>query len=96
MQSPSPSHTIWKFPLALDDRQKVIMPEGARILSAQVQDGQLCLWALVDPAAVSKDRTIHIIGAGHPLYRSDSLRYISTVQTFNGVLVWHIFEELTS
>ena len=85
--------TIWKFPLAITDRQTVTMPKGAQILSAQMQGTTLCLWALVDPAASRKDRTIEILGTGNPA--PDAHRsYISTTQMAGGRLVWHVFEIL--
>lgn len=41
------AETIWKFPLEIADSQSVVMPSGARILSAQMQGSTLCLWAVV-------------------------------------------------
>lgn len=82
--------TIFKYPIRIDDEQTVTMPKGARIISAQVQAGIVCLWAIVKPgAALNEHRRICIIGTGHEL-PDDGFEYIGTVQT--PPLVWHIFE----
>ena len=81
--------TIWKYPLQITDRQFVMLPEGARILTVQMQGKQLCLWAMMNPDALPKRREIQIIGTGHDVSDADG-RYIATVQM--QALVWHIFE----
>lgn len=88
--------TIWKFPLVIDGEQVVEMPIGAEILTVQMQHGFPFMWALVDPEAGRESRTIRIIGTGHhfgPPVESLALRYISTIQTDSGLLVWHVFEK---
>jgi len=85
---------IWKFPLKVTDRQSIIMPKEAKILTIQNQNGSPCLWALVDPKAEKEDRTIEIFGTGHAI-RYDmgvSRKYISTFQMEGGGLVFHAFE----
>jgi hypothetical protein len=84
---------IWKYPLEMTDTQRVQMPKGAQILTAQMQGQTLCLWALVDCGSVlsKDDREIEIIGTGNPISDA-SRRYIATVQMCGGGLVWHIFE----
>jgi hypothetical protein len=89
-------HTIWKFPLTLTECQQVLMPEGAKIMTAQIQAGDLYLWARVNPAAARRGRVIRIIGTGHAIENDDCLHYIASVQANGGALVWHIFEELAS
>lgn len=84
--------TIWKYQLNITDTQNVMMPEGAEILTAQIQNGcGLCLWALVNPEAPKQRREIEILGTGNPAPNANR-RYISTVQMQGGNLVWHIFE----
>lgn len=39
---------IWKVELAITDMQTVSMPDGAKLLSVANQNGNLCLWAMVD------------------------------------------------
>ncbi len=82
---------IYKYVLQIDDNQAIEMPEGATILTAQMQRGHLCLWAVVDidPELPQKMRHIEIIGTGN-LFTEAPRRYIATVQ--DGSLVWHVFE----
>jgi hypothetical protein len=84
---------IYKYPLKVTDYQTVVMPGGATILAAQVQDGRLCLWAMVDPHQPDVERRIRIVGTGNPFEDSDRCRYIGTAQ--DGPLVWHVFERDT-
>lgn len=85
--------TIYKFSLDITDVQFIEMPEGAQILSAQNQSGNISLWALVDVEKPLEKRDIRIYGTGHPYEFNDSdAKYISTVQ--QGPLAWHIFEKL--
>jgi hypothetical protein len=83
--------TIWKYPLEITDIQTLMMPEGAEILSAQMQGDVLCLWALVNQDAPKQRREIEVLGTGNPAPEAKR-RYISTVQMRGGTLVWHIFE----
>mgnify|MGYP001551736993 CR=1 FL=1 len=82
---------IFKYPLTINDVQGVDMPEDAKILCAQVQGTQLCLWAEVEPARSLYPRVIEIFGTGHPMEERPR-RYIGTVQTYDGSLVWHVYE----
>ena len=84
---------IWKFPLDLDVRQVVKMPKGAKTLDIQMQNGQFCLWALVDTAAEKVDVVICVHGTGHDVQDADMEKqiYLSTVQ--RGRYVWHFFKE---
>jgi hypothetical protein len=84
---------IWKFPLQLTDRQEIEMPEGAVILSVQVQRSQVCLWALVEPGASKVKRQFRIHGTGHDVPDVDKLDFIGTIQNNGGDLVFHVFEE---
>lgn len=86
---------IFKYPLEITDTQFVELPLGAKILTAQMQGNQLCLWAVVNtlPEAVKKNRRIEIIGTGNPMPTGD-LEYISTFQMMGGGLIFHVFENI--
>lgn len=86
------SNAIWKYTLTPDCTLK--MPVGAEVLTVQVQDGELRLWALVNPNVVRVDRRFVVYGTGHDIKTSEfDQRYIGTVQMNNGYLVLHVFEE---
>lgn len=86
-------NTIWKYPLVIADRQRIEMPKGAKILTVQAQDGQACLWALVNAdEGEMETRDFVIYGTGHYVSPLPGV-YIGTVQMAGGRLVWHVFEE---
>ena len=67
------------------------MPAGAEILTAQEQDGDIYLWALVDPTGYNEKRTFEVYGASGPLmYPGHKRKYIATVQVNEHV--FHVFE----
>lgn len=82
------AHTIYKYNLKITDSQILVMPQKAKILSVQDQNGALCLWAIVDTYNETRPYVIEIYGTGHP-FPYETRIHISTVQ-MNG-LVWHIF-----
>lgn len=84
--------TIWKYSLQITDRQTVTMPAGAEILDVHEQAGGLQLWAVVDPDAEREQRVIEIVGTGGLMPDGPYRRYLATVQTGGGLLVWHVFE----
>jgi hypothetical protein len=83
---------IWKFPLQMQDVQKIDMPQIEKILCVQVQNNQPCLWALCYPGTAKQKRKITIYGTGH--YMSEGYRdHIGTFQISGGQLVFHVFDE---
>ncbi len=83
---------IYKYPLALTDRQTVRVPLGALVLSVAEQAGRLCLWAVVDAdEKETEERVIFVVGTGNPL-PEDFGAFVGTVVTADGALVWHVFE----
>jgi hypothetical protein len=82
---------IWKFEVSITDEFTLDLPYGAVILTVQTQRDTPCVWVAVDPEAPFVTRTFRIFGTGHS-FDPDYLRYIGTFQTFDGILVWHLFE----
>ena len=86
---------IWKYDLPIGNTVHHL-PEGARILDVQVQDGQPVMWALVNPA-LPADMSVEIYcyGTGHEIPQSllESSRYIGTIQ--QNMFVWHYFATVT-
>jgi hypothetical protein len=92
------SETIWKFPLPLlddlglaNDRPVINMPEGARILTLQVQYDEPTLWAIVDPDQKLISRRFIVVGTGHEV-PPDVGAYVGTWQPRG--FVFHLFEAL--
>jgi hypothetical protein len=84
--------TIWKFPLMLNGLCGIDMPDGTEILSIQTQNGQPCMWGLVDAAHPKVHRTFLTLGTGHPAQSATAQNFIGTYQTACGSLVFHVFE----
>lgn len=92
--------TIYKYELPRQVESTVQLPQGAEVLSVQLQlYGQFFLWALVDDSAPPEPRTFRIIGTGQPV--EDGLIHITTIQESfadkdQGIFVWHVFERPAS
>ncbi len=84
--------TIWKFPLKLQDRQEIRVPDGTVFLRCQWREGDLTLWGIVNPDNKVKPCAFRVIGTGHQV-PNIPLTFIDTVQTPNGAFVWHVFME---
>lgn len=84
--------TIYKYPLQLVDQQTLTLSLDY-LLDVKEQDGQLCLWAVVDTDLTPREVSIRIVGTGHPFPDSDTCIHINTVVMSYGGLVWHVFEQ---
>lgn len=88
--------TIYKYPIfgrAVLQRDFAIdMPEDARILCVQVQNGAPCIWAMVDPSLPMQPRHFVLVGTGQPLGGANSGGYVGSFQLEYGVYVFHLFE----
>ena len=82
--------TVWKYSLNSKASQLIHMPQGAQVLTVQMQDGSPTIWALVDPAAGLEEHIIEIHGTGHPIVSEEMGRYVGTFQ--DGWYVGHVFD----
>lgn len=82
--------TIYKFQLEIIDEQIIEVPNNTKFLSAQYQNGVLCLWGIVATEMPKQKTVITIIGTGNQFdYDENKHDYIATVQ--QPPFVWHIF-----
>ena len=81
--------TIYKYPLPKRTYFTLSLPQGAEILTVQMQGDEPYLWAVVETDAPLQYRYFRMVGTGHP-FSDEHARYISTFQT--GPFVFHIFE----
>jgi hypothetical protein len=89
--------TIWKYPLTgggfVDFKQadeEIEMPCTKRILHVgRDPQGQMCIWAMVNPEDPKNKYKISIRGTGHDASDVAHHQFIGTV--FDGPYVWHIF-----
>ena len=80
--------TIYKY--SAHSGAPVPMPIGAEIVSADVRDGKITIWALIDTEAETEQRRFIYVGTGFDVSELESTQYIGTV--FDGPFVWHVFE----
>lgn len=83
---------IYKYILNPGDSE-ISLPIGARILSTNVQNDKICIWALIDPVADICRRKFTILGTGHTTIDVETLTFIGTVLMSGGQLVFHIWIE---
>ena len=86
---------IFKYPLKITDTQIIKVPAGASALSVINQKEIPVLYAIIpednDPE-VTKNFEIRIYGTGHTLpCDSRDFKFLGTVPTHGGDLVWHVF-----
>jgi hypothetical protein len=83
---------VHKFPLYSFGHNEVPLPEGAQVLTVQMQDDVPTLWALCHPSSPVRYRKFTVVGTGQAFAQPvQPLTYVGTVQTTSG-LAWHIFE----
>ena len=82
--------TIYKYPLVITDKQTLMLPANAEVLTVAGQHGQPCIWALVDTDAEPKPCEITMCGTGMPCDCALG-DYIGTAQLLDGKLVLHVF-----
>lgn len=86
-------NTIWKFQLELKDYQQIEMPTSSDILTAQIQNSYITIWALVCDFNPKEKRIFEIYGTGLPFPNNNQegdRTHISSMQS--GPAVWHLFE----
>jgi hypothetical protein len=83
---------IWKFQFPVQDEFELGMPEGAEILSVQVQNGMPCLWAAVKPGNGMEKREFAVRGTGHEFTPIFKEVYVGTFQLHGGAFIGHLYE----
>lgn len=84
---------IYKYNLNMEGLTTV-KDKFVQILNIQIQHGRLTMWAIVDDKANDIELTFGVFGTGWFLpYNTDEvkLNYLTTVQEFDGELIWHVF-----
>lgn len=83
---------IWKYPIEVTGIQDIDMPQGAQILSVQIQVMRPVLWVLVNDKDQKFLRRIVTVATGELFPESLTGRFIGTYQLHDGELVFHVFE----
>lgn len=80
---------IHEYPLRIEAEHVLDLSPGAVLLDAQLRDGQLVLWAEVDPDGPVERRKVMVFGTGFEL-PDVPRRHVATVQ--RGALVLHVYD----
>ena len=82
---------VYKYSVPYADDVEIEMPQGAQVLSVQLQHGKPTLWALVEDTHPTTLRCFFWRATGDPLRRHRAYaKFIGTVQDNN--LVFHLFD----
>lgn len=82
--------TIHKYQLKLESKQQVDIPYPAKIIKADIQNGNIFIWAICNPSFEPVTKIIEMFGTGEKM--ENAVRnHIDTVQVNS--FVWHIFEK---
>ena len=84
--------TIHKYTLRPEGR-KIVLPKGAKILSAHVQHGGVCIWVEVELGAEEEEVTIAVYGTGQAI-PDIAQEFIGTVLVADDSFVFHIYKVL--
>lgn len=86
---------IWKYPVYLNVNQfDLLMPQGAQVVSFQIQNERPVIWAIVDSDKLQDDlRRFYVVATGFEIPDEKLMRFIGTVQVNSGE-AWHLFEPL--
>ena len=85
---------IWKYEFPVKTKFTIEVPEYAKVLSVQTQNGKPCIWVMVDDKYIEKlvEREFYVIPTGVP-FDDKEISYIGTYQ--QGAFVYHLFEKVS-
>lgn len=71
---------------------EIEIPSGSKVISAGLDpQGELCIWAIVNPENELELRKFTVVGTGWTMGRElDNWEFIGTVR--QGPYMWHVFE----
>ena len=86
------SWVIYKYEVKFREYFEIMLPQGAEVLTCQVQRGTPVIWVASDPKAPLKRRAFKLGVTGGTIFKKDAWGYIGTFQMAEGNLVYHLFE----
>jgi hypothetical protein len=85
---------VFRYALPIADAPGLMVPAAAEILSVgppRDDSDRLDMWALVNVDHLEEWREFRVVGTGNPM-PDDCGRFVGTVTTHGGALIWHVFE----
>lgn len=84
---------IYKYPIMFGaGGYNLALPRGAVIVDVGIQNGEACLWAIVEVGRPDEIRRIGAFWTGQHFDYKHGMLHLKTF-TDDGGLVWHIFED---
>ncbi len=84
---------VFKYSVTRGTEHRLQLPQGARLLGIDLQQGQLYVWALVEPERPAVERLVRLYPTGANMRPDVRRTYIGTVIVNDGRLALHAFEE---
>ena len=84
--------TVWKFKInPSSEIQTIEMPVWSHILYfGEDPNGELCIWAQVNPVLEYESRSFYCIGTGWDMSEDYMWNWVGTAR--QGSYMWHLFE----
>lgn len=87
------TNRILKYQIPVQDKSKIELPIGSKILKFGMQGNDLFIWVLTWEDSDLEEKHFRLVGTGHEFdYENSSLRYIDSVLDHLNRFVWHLFE----
>lgn len=83
---------IWKYNLTTKKRQVVLLPQGHKFLSIQIQGTMAVMWIMVEPDNEKVEVEFVLRETGEPFIQPKNERYRGTYQLSGGNYIIHVFE----
>lgn len=80
---------IFKYTLDRKMESVLDLPKGTQVLSAQFQEDDICIWALVTEGAETYKCRVVVLLTGQEADKVEGLVYLATLQ--NKGFVFHVF-----
>jgi hypothetical protein len=84
---------IFKYPIQIEEKQNLMIPEKFEILAIKIQNGMPYIWALVDNSLPLSQIPIRIYPTGATIDQSLKLKYCNTFELLETKIVFHVFIE---
>lgn len=83
---------VYKYPVPdIGTVFTVHLPHDAKAVHFEVQDTNMCFWAVVDPSAKQEPREFTVFGTGWDI--EPGWQYVASLQ--DAPYMWHLFERFT-
>lgn len=84
--------TIWKYPIRIEEKFSINLPNGAKPLCVGVDNNNTpCIWAEVNTNNKYVKKTFYGYTTGQDMKRSG--KYIGTLFLYESSFIFHIYEK---